>query len=125
MKLIGIVNAHNIVGGFAEKENIGAHLAYVMTKFVIATQGDADFFAKKMRELFIKYGEEKEEGRMEIKPENIKEFQAEIETLQNTEADDPGIRFSLSEMSRELKLSMKQIYPLMDFITDDENKDEE
>ena len=120
MKLITIVNAHNSVDSFAEKENIGAHLAYVMTKFVIATQTDTEFYEKEVRKLFDKYGDKLEDGSMAIKPDNRDAFRAELDKLDNTEADDPGIRFSLSEMTNELKLSMKQIYPLLDFIKDDE-----
>lgn len=122
MKLIGIVNAHNIVDSLSEKESIGAHLAYVLTKFVVATRADAEFYAKEMRKLFEKYGTENDKGEITIPKENIDNFSRDAQELQETEAEDPGIRFSLSEMSQELKLSMKQIYPLMDFIKDDQNE---
>lgn len=122
MKLIQVVNAHDVVDGFAEKENIGAHLAYTMTKFVVATQTDADFYHKEMQKIFEKYGDKLEDGKISIKSENVDAFQDSVERLQNTEASDPGIRFSLSEMANELKLSMRQIYPLMEFINDDEEK---
>lgn len=122
MKLIQVVNAHDVVDGFAEKENIGAHLAYTMTKFVVATQTDADFYCKEMQKIFEKYGDRLEDGKISIKAENVDAFQDSVKKLQNTEAADPGIRFSLSEMANELKLSMRQIYPLMEFINDDEEK---
>lgn len=122
MKLIQIVSAHNTIDGLAEKENIGVHLAYVMTKFIVATQADADFYAREMRKLFEKYGNKNDKGEITIPHEKVEEFSKEARILQETEATDPGIRFSLSEMSQELKLSMKQIYPLMDFIKDDKGE---
>lgn len=122
MKLIRIVSAHDVIDGLAEKENIGVHLAYVMTKFIVATQADADFYAREMRKLFEKYGNKNDKGKITIPREKVEEFSKEAQILQETEATDPGIRFSLSEMSQELKLSMKQIYPLMDFIKDDKDE---
>lgn len=122
MKLIQVVNAHDVIDGLAEKENIGVHLAYVMTKFIVATQADADFYTREMRKIFEKYGNKNDKGEITIPREKVEEFSKEAQILQETEATDPGIRFSLSEMSQELKLSMKQIYPLMDFIKDDKGE---
>lgn len=122
MKLIQVVNAHDVVDGLADRDNIGAHLAYTMTKFVVATQTDADFYAKEMRKLFEKYGSKNDAGEIAIPPEQVEDFSKDVRKLQETKATDPGIRFSLSEMSQELKLSMKQIYPLMDFIKDDKGE---
>jgi hypothetical protein len=119
MKLIDVVNAHNMIDSLSDKEGIGAHLAYMMTKFVIATQSDADFYTKEIRKLFDRFGKPGEGGNITIEAENIEDFQAAVTNLQNTEAVDPDIRLSLSELSKELKLSMKQIYPLMAFIKED------
>lgn len=119
MKLIEIVNAHNAIDGLAENKNIGAHLAYVMTKFVVATQVDTDFYFKEIRKLFERFGEKNDNGELSIKKESNDVFSQELKKLQETEVTDPGIRLSLSEMAQELKLSMKQIYPLMPFINED------
>lgn len=121
MKLIDVVNAHNMIDSLSDKEGLGAHLAYMMTKFVIATQSDADFYNKEIRKLFDKFGKSDEDGNVTIRAENIESFQTSVANLQNTEAVDPDIRLSLSELSKELKLSMKQIYPLMAFIKEDTN----
>ena len=120
MKLITIVNAHNVIDGLAEKEDIGAHLAYWLTKFVVKTQSEADFFQAEMRKLFEKYGEKKDDGTYSVSAEKVPDFTKAVEDLQNAEAEDPGIRFSLSELSSELKVSLKQMYPLLDFINEDE-----
>lgn len=120
MKLITIVNAHNVIDGLADKENIGAHLAYWMTKFVVKTQDEAAFFQTEMRKLFEKYGTKNEDGAYAVPNENAAAFAKDAEALQNTEVEDPGIKFSLSELSTELKLSLKQMYPLLEFINENE-----
>ena len=120
MKLITIVNANNVINGFADNEDIGAHLAYWFTKFVVKTQDDVAFFQTEMRKLFDKYGVKGEDGSISIPNENASAFAQEVEALQNTEAQDPEIRFSLSELSAGLKVSLKQMYPLLDFINENE-----
>ena len=42
-----------------------------------------------------------------------------MEELGQTNVEDPGIRFNLSELATELRLSMQQMYPLLDFIDED------
>lgn len=119
MKLITIVNAHNALDAFADKQDIGAHLAYWMTKFVVKTQSDAEFYASKATELYKEFGEQRDDGDYVVSRDKIVPFQEAMKKLQETEAEDPGIRFSLSELSQGLKLTMKQMYPLMDFIDED------
>ena len=122
MKLIDVVNAYNSINGLSENNNIGAHLAYIMTKFVITTQPDFEFYIKELRKLFEKYGKKDDEtDEIVILSENTDEFKKSVQDLQNVEVDDPKIYFSLSELSNELKLSMKQIYPLINFIKEDES----
>lgn len=119
MELIKIINARKVINDFAETENISARLAYQMTKFIMSTQTEAEFYAKEMKKLFEKHGTKCDSGEVSILPENVSKFLAEAKKIEETEVDDPKIKFLLSEML-ELKLSMKQIYPLMDFIKDDE-----
>lgn len=119
MKLITLVNAHNVLDDFAEQEGIGAHLAYWMTKFVVKTQADSDFYQANVRKQFEKYGVSDADGKLVVPLDKLSDFNKAIENLQNTEVEDPGVRFSLTELSRELKLSMKQMYPLLDFIDEE------
>lgn len=120
MKLITIVNANNAINGFADKEDIGAHLAYWLTKFVAKTQDEVTFFQTEMRKLFEKYGTKNEDGSYTVPNENAAAFAQDAEQLQNTEVQDPEIRFSLSELSSGLKVSLKQMYPLLEFINENE-----
>ena len=121
MELIKIINARKVLDGFSDKEDVGAHLSYWMTRFVVKTESDHEFYASEMRKLFGKYAAKKDgdEDAIIIPAEKIADFDAAVDALNRTEAEDPGIRFNLSELSAELKLSMRQIYPLLDFIDEE------
>lgn len=121
MELIKIVNARKVLDSLSDRENVCSHLSYWMTKFVVKTEGDHEFYASEMRKLLDKYATNKEgdEDTILIPTEKVAEFNDAVEALNKTDAEDPGIRFNLSELSAELKLSMKQIYPLLDFIDED------
>ncbi len=121
MELIKIVNARKVLDSLSDKEDVGAHLSYWMTKFVVKTESEHEFYATEMRKLFDKYSTKKEgdEDTLLIPTDKVAEFNAAVDTLNKTDVEDPGIRFDLSELSAELKLSMKQMYPLLDFIDED------
>ena len=116
-----IVNARKVLDSLSDREDVGAHLSYWMTKFVVKTESDHEFYASEMRKLFEKYATKKEgdEDTLLIAADKVAEFNDAVEALNKTDAEDPGIRFNLSELSTELKLSMKQMYPLLDFIDED------
>lgn len=119
MKLIEIISARKVIEGFADKEDIGAHLSYWMTKFIAKTEGDYKFYRDETSKLYAKYAESTDDGKAFIPADKVSAFQADAHELDNTEAEDPGIRFDLSELSAELKLSMRQMYPLLNFINED------
>lgn len=121
MELIKVVNARKVLDSLSDREDVGAHLSYWMTKFVVKTESDHEFYASEMRKLFDKYATKKEgdEDAILIPTEKVAEFNAAVDALNKTDAEDPGIRFNLSELSAELKLSMKQMYPLLDFIDEE------
>lgn len=118
MKLIKIINARQVLDSFADNNDISAHLSYWMTKFVVKTEADYNFYVSETQKIFKKYAEETD-GKLVIPGDKVSDFKSELSVIEDTEAEDPGIRFNLSELSAELKLSMKQMYSLMDFI--DEN----
>lgn len=120
MEIIKIVNARNVLDGLSDTESVCGHLSYWMTKFVVKTESEYNFYIAEMHKIFDKYAEEKDGDTFSIPAERVVEFNAAVDALNKTDVEDPGIRFDLSEISSELKLSMKQMYPLLDFI--DENK---
>lgn len=121
MELIKVVNARNVLDSLSDREDVGAHLSYWMTKFVVKATSEHEFYATEMRKLIDKYAA-KQEGKDDtilIPNDKVAEFDAAVEALNKTDVEDPGIRFNLSELSAELKLSMKQMYPLLDFIDEE------
>lgn len=118
MELIKIINARAVLESFSDKENIGAHLAYWMTKFVAKTANEHKFYVTEMRKLFDKYADKKDDS-LVVPPEKVAEFNVAVEALNKTDVEEPNIRFNLSELAQELKISMKQMYPLLDFIEED------
>ena len=120
MELIKIIEAKKVLEEIADKEDVSAHLSYWMAKFISKTQDEHEFFIEETRKLMDKYGSKGENGGYTIAKEKLSDFNCALYALQNTDVEDPGIRFSLSEMSRELKLSVKQMFPLLDFIREDE-----
>ena len=121
MELIKIVNARKVLDSLSDREDVGAHLSYWMTRFVVKTESDHEFYASEMRKLFDKYATKKEgdNDTVIIAADKVAEFNDAVDALNRTDAEDPGIRFNLSELSAELKLSMKQMYPLLDFIDEE------
>lgn len=119
MELIKVVNARKTLDSLADRENIGAHLAYWMTKFVVQTKSEHEFYAREMQKLFEKYGVCGDNDKLIIPSDKVADFQKEVTVLESTDVEIPSIRFSLSELAQELKLSMKQIYPLIDFIDEE------
>lgn len=119
MELLKVVNARQALDALSDRDNIGAHLAYWMTKFIVKTKNEHDFYASEMSKLFEKYARKNSDGTFLIPAEEVDVFNSAIKILNETDVEDPGIRFSLSELSAELKLSMKQMYPLLDFIDEE------
>lgn len=120
MELLKVVNARKTLDDLADKDEIGAHIAYWMTKFVVKTESEYEFYISEMRKIFDKYAEKRDDETLFIPADKITEFNDSVETLNKTDVEDPAIRFKLSELSAELKLSMKQMYSLLDFINEDE-----
>ena len=119
MELIKVVNARKVLDSLSDKDCVGAHLSYWMTKFVVKTKSEHEFYASEMHKLFDKFADKKDDDTFLIPAEKTSGFNAAIEELNRTDVEDPGIRFNLSELSAELKLSMKQMYPLLDFIDEE------
>ena len=126
MKLINIYNARTVIETLADCKDISFSTAYWMAKFIERTHADNEFFVSEMSKLLGKYAETDENGEyvtdgtnIKLKPDCVEEFNRRSEELQNTEVDDPNIRFKYSQLE-DIKLSMKQIYPLMPFIDEDE-----
>lgn len=118
MKLIKIINARNTLESFSDREDIQGHLSYWMTKFVVKTKSEYDFYSTEIRKIISKYGNKDDEGNIVVPNEKFAECNEEISKLDQTDVEDPNIKFFLSELS-QLKLSMKQMHTLLDFIDEE------
>lgn len=121
MNIVKVVNARNVLKEFFDDKNISTHLLYLMTKFIAVTETESEFYMAELRKIVNKYAKI-EDGKEEaiIPAENIEDFNKEVSELNETPIPDPGIRFNLSEISDNLKLSMKQMQHLFDFIDETE-----
>ena len=120
MKLHTVIEARRMIESLSATEGLNPHLAYWMAKFVMKTESDYSFYSEQVRGLLVKYKAEDRGGNYEIAKEDVADFNDEFGKIGEIEVEDPGVRFSLSELSNELRLSMKQIYPLMEFINEEE-----
>ena len=120
MELIKVMNARKVLDGLSDREDVGCRLSYWMTKFVVKTESEHTFYTTEMRKLFDKYTRRQDDNTMVIPSEKLSEFNAAVEALNKTDVEDPGIRFKLSDLARTLKLSMKQMCHLLDFIEEDQ-----
>ena len=98
MELVKIINARHVINSVAEQEVSNTHLTYWMTKFIAKTENEQKFYADEMCKIFNKYAQQNEDATM---------------------VEDPGIRFNLSELALGIKLTMKQMYQLLDFVDED------
>lgn len=120
MKLGTIIKAHNAMRELSFRQEISAQLAYLMAKFLTKTESDMAFYGDQIRLLFKKHnGEIKDDGKMIVAPDEVESFNKDVADLENTEAEDPDIRFPLSLLSQELKLSAQQMCQIIDFVDEE------
>lgn len=121
MKLITVVKAYNALDTLADNDSITARVSYWIAKFISKTQDDVKFYQHEVTKLFDKYGTKNKDGTMTVPSDVMEEFTKKVEELEATEAQDPGIRFKLSDLTGEMKISPKNMYPLLDFIDEEGN----
>ena len=119
MRISQILLAREAINSIDRTAQLDVKLVYTLTKFLTKTQNDYNFYISCVQDILNEYSEIAEDGRLMIVPERIDDFNRKMRELENLEVEDPGIRFALSDLSNELKLSMKQIFPLLDFIDED------
>ena len=129
MKILKLVNAVGLVEMLARQHEIeDTGLVYWLTKFVLCSDHERNFYKNEMVKIINKYAEKDEEGNVKygedgsftVTVDNVALFNDAIIALDNTEVDAPNIKLPLSLITKEFKLSMEQMFLLIDFI--DENK---
>jgi len=122
IKLGSLIEAKAVIDSLLDKEHHNTVLAYRIAKFSLSIQNDCDAYMAATQSAIKKYGILNEDGTIRIPNENMKELNEEMNKLKNTELDAPNIKFSLSEISKEFNLSIRQMMSIMDFVEDDIEK---
>lgn len=130
MKIIlnKLINSRQVLQSMSNI-NIAPHLAYQITKFLIKSQDEEEFYNNRLRALFDECAQKNEDGTfittddgqgIKLQPNLIEKFNKSYEELVNTEIEAPDIKFALSEITKELtSISVNQMMTLMDFIDED------
>jgi hypothetical protein len=125
--LNNLITVRNTLANFADTV-VSPRLAYQVAKFIKLTNEDEEFYNTRLRALFDTCAQRNEDGSFRLtenqqgimlEPEKIEEFNASIFELENVEVDAPDIKFALSDMTKELNMSAKQMMVLMDFIDEE------
>ena len=126
MKIKNIVLAHNVCVALGDCDNVSPKLAYQIAKFIYATQSDVDFYNTELNKLMSKYGVRMDgDNALKIDDDaSMEAFVKDLNELQAVEVSDPGIRLSLADMTRDIKLTPRQMYQLLDFVQDDDTAHE-
>ena len=119
MKLIKLIEAMNVIGNLDNNNDISSKLAYMLAKFTTQSRDEYKFYFDELEKILEKYGASFEDGNYKIPKENREAFEYAVSELQGTEVSEPAIKFPLSEITKDLKLSIKQMVALLDFINDD------
>ena len=121
MKITKIINMRRVLSPVFQ-EKMSPRLSYKIMKLISKTDEDEVFYNKNMagiiRDCCVKGKDgkiEQSEGGYKIDPAKKADCEARIKELDETEAEDVEIKFTLDELS-ELKLSPRDMLILDDFI---------
>lgn len=128
MKIFNLMQARNILNAYKDIQ-LSPALAYQVTKFLMKSQAEEEFYYSRLRVLFDEYAEKNEDGSfvmtdegqgVKIKLDLLEKFQVAYEELENTEVEAPNIKFALSVITKEItSISVNQMMALMEFIDED------
>jgi hypothetical protein len=121
MKLSRINPLYLTLQSLSEKE-LPIRTSYKISKFLQSLSQDNDFYTEKFKSIILKYAERDEKGELvfigedvKIKQEFLSAAEGELTELNELEATDPGILFTLEELE-SLKIKPLDLQPLLPFI---------
>ncbi|MGN0819834.1 MAG: hypothetical protein ACI4M6_05505 [Christensenellaceae bacterium] len=128
MKLIKIIKARHVLKSHFD-EKISPMVAYKIMKFIKSTDDESEFYSDKLKKIIEDYGLRDDKGNLKlddcggvlIAPAKLNKCNELILELQNTEVDNPIVRFSLDELN-EFKLSVADLSILEDFLKIEEGE---
>ena len=123
-----LLTVRNILNSFKEL-NLSAGLAYQITKFLMQSTTEEEFYYSRLRSLLGECAEKTEDGSyvptddgqgVKIKPDCLEKFTKAYEELENTEVEAPDIKFALSAIVKEItSITVNQMMMLMEFIDEE------
>lgn len=123
MKITQLIGVKNIIMEFYH-EKLPTKLAYKFMKFIKAAEQDENFYNKRIQEIVESFCEKDSDGNyvqsnggVKISDDKKEECNKELEELNSIDVENPGITFSMDELSC-LSLSIQDMMLLSDFITD-------
>ena len=121
MKLSQIENLKNTLLTISQKE-LPFRLAYKISKLLDQVEKDSAFYTEKFRNIVVKYAERDEKGEIVFEGDNIKipqnklsAAEKELEDLNNVEATDINVTFTLDELE-DLQMKPSELQGLLPFI---------
>ena len=128
MKIFNLIKSRDILSAYKDTQ-LSPALAYQITKFLIKSQTEEEFYYSRLRALFDLYAEKNKDGTImiindgqgvKIQQNLLEKFQADYEELENTEVEAPDIKFALSAITKEINsITVNQMNVLMDFIDEE------
>jgi hypothetical protein len=128
MKIFNLIQVRHILDAYKNTQ-LSSALAYQVTKFLMKSQTEEEFYYSRLRALFNEYAEKNEDGSfvmtddgqgIKIKQDLLEKFQVAYEELENTEVEAPAIKFALSAITKELNsITVNQMMALMEFIDEE------
>lgn len=123
-----LLTIRNILNSFKDL-NLSANLAYQITKFLMQSATEEEFYYSRLRSLLDEYAEKSEDGNyiptedgegVKIKLDLLEKFQTAYAELENTEVEAPNIKFALSAITKEItSITVNQMMVLMEFIDEE------
>lgn len=96
-------------------EKMPVKTAYKLTKLHDLITSDYNFFSEQCREIVQKYSNQDENGQTIIPPDNVADYNKEINDLLSTEVIIPDITFSLNDFDG-MDFTVEQLAPFMPLI---------
>ncbi|AFH47785.1 Hypothetical protein IALB_0071 [Ignavibacterium album JCM 16511] len=100
IKLLQIVNSISVLNKISNSDKLPIKQAYMLAKFIPKVQKELETFESLRIKLLEKYGEKREDGQIQVKENNLEEFQQEISKLLDVEINFDSPKLALSDLDK-------------------------
>lgn len=99
-KLSQIINSITVLNKISNSDKLPIKQAYMLAKFIPKVQKELETFESLRIKLLEKYGEKREDGQIQVKENNLEEFQQEISKLLDVEINFDSPKLALSDLDK-------------------------